>query len=159
MPGIHKRFAEEEEMKAERKVINDILWAYANRLDELNTSIRMYDILLKDLENPLKATIYDKEPSSGGIGSTTETAVILRERYNKSIEECTRAKEECLKDFERYISPLKYHCKQILRAKYIEGKNIRKIALDLCYSEQHTKLLLSQAQDILYEQNIKDKTF
>lgn len=145
-------------MKPERKIINDRLWEFANKLDELNTNIKMYDILLKDLENPLRATSYDAVSTPGGTGSTTETAVILRERYCKSIEECTRAKEKCMKEFEEYISPLKFHCKQILRAKYIDGLNISKIAYKTNYSEQHTKLLLSQSQDELYR-IYKDKTF
>lgn len=145
-------------MKPERKIINDKLWEFANKLDKLNTDIRMYDILLEDLGNPLKATSYDKESGNGENSSTVESAVILRERYCKSIEDCTRAKEKCMREFEEYISPLKFHCRQILRAKYIDGLNISKIARKTNYSEQHTKLLLSQAQDELYR-IYKDKTF
>lgn len=140
-------------MKPERKIINYELWEFANKLDEINTSISMYNVLLKDLENPLKATVCDKESSASVNGSTVETAVILRERYNKSIEECTKKKEICLKAFEEYISPLKFHCKQILRAKYIEGMNIRQIADKLNYSEVRVKELMAIAQDILYKKH------
>ncbi len=142
-------------MKPERKIINDRLWEFANRLDELNTNIKMYDILLKDLENPLRATSYDAVSTPGGTGSTTETAVILRERYCKSIEECTRAKEKCMKEFEEYISPLKFHCKQILRAKYIEGLNNQQLASKFNYSEDGIKYVLRTAQDTLYEKHLK----
>ena len=140
-------------MKPERKIINDELWEFANKLDEINTSISMYNVLLKDLENPLKATVCDKESSASVNGSTVETAVILRERYNKSIEEWTKKKGICLKAFEEYISPLKFHCKLILRTKYIEGMNIRQIADKLNYSEVRVKELMAIAQDILYKKH------
>ena len=143
-------------MKPERKIINDELWEFANKLDEINTSISMYNVLLKDLENPLKATSYDKESSASVNGSIVETAVILRERYNKSIEECTKKKEICLKAFEEYISPLKFHCKLILRAKYIEGMNIRQIADKLNYSDDGIKVALRKSQDILYSEYHKN---
>ena len=131
-----------------------MLWAYGNRLDELNTNIKMYDIFIRDLENPLKATSYDKAPASSGTGSTTETAVILRERYNKAIEECVREKENCLKDFERYISPLKLQAKLILRERYINGSNIRRTAIQLNYSEIRVKEMIAEAQDYLYKKYI-----
>ncbi len=141
-------------MRPERKLINDKLWEFANRLDELNTNIKMYDILLKDLENPLKATSYDAVSTPDGTGSTTETAVILRERYCKSIEECTRAKEKCMKEFEEYISPLKLQAKLILRERYINGSNIRRTAIQLNYSEVRVKEIMAESQDFLYKKYI-----
>lgn len=141
-------------MKPERKIINDRLWEFANRLDELNTNIKMYDILLKDLENPLRATSYDAVSTPGGTGSTTETAVILRERYCKSIEESTIEKEKCMKEFEEYIAPLRIPAKQILRERYINGSNIRKTAFKFNYSEVRVKEIMAEAQDFLYKKYI-----
>lgn len=137
-------------MKPERKIINDKLWEFANRLDKLNTDIRMYDILLEDLGNPLKATSYDKESGNGENSSTVESAVILRERYCKSIEDCTRAKEKCMREFEEYISPLKFHCRQILRAKYIEGSNNLQLARKFNYTKDGINYVLRTALDTLY---------
>lgn len=141
-------------MKPERKIINDKLWEFANKLDKLNTDIRMYDILLEDLGNPLKATSYDKESGNGENSSTVESAVILRERYCKSIEDCTRAKEKCMREFEEYISPLKLQAKLILRERYINGSNIRRTAIQLNYSEVRVKEIMAEAQDYLYKKYI-----
>ena len=137
-------------MKNERKIINDKLWNYAKRIDELNTEIQMCNLLINDLANPLKATSYDKEPGKGENNSTVESAVLLRERYCQSIAKSTQEKEKVMREFEAYISPTNITQRAILRDRYINRCNNRKLCYNHNYSEDHIKRLIAEAQDILY---------
>lgn len=134
-----------------RKIVNQKLWDFANKLDKLNTDIKMCNMLIKDLENPLKAqTIDDMPKGDNGFNSTTENAVLQIERYNMQIQKAVADKENCIYEFNKYISPLKYQYQKVLRERYMNGMSIRKIGYILSYSEKHTERLLGQAQDFLF---------
>lgn len=138
-------------MKYERKVINDKLWGYARELDRLNTEIICCNDLIKDLENPLKATTYDNIGSGGApADSTVERSVLLRDSYIKRIEEANIQKDKCKQDFEQYISPLKLDCIKILRMRYIDCIKPREIARKLNYSESTVAHSIGTGLEHLY---------
>ena len=144
-------------MKAERKIINDILWGYARELDRLNTEISCCNDLIKDLENPLKATSFDGIGIVGsGRGSQVERSVILRDKYNARIEEANIRKNECRQEFEQYIAPLRLECIKFLRMRYIDGVKPREIARKLNYSESTVKHSIGGSLEYLFRYYKKD---
>ena len=143
-------------MKYERKIVNDRLWYYARELDRLKTEIACCNELIKDLANPLSATVCDGVGVKNGRNdSMVERSVLMRDEYNARIDEATLEKNRCRQEFEQYISPLKLECIRFLRMRYIDGIKPREIARRLNYSESTVRHSIGNSQEYLYRYHKK----
>lgn len=137
-------------MNAARKIVNDRLWSYADKIEKCDIEIRMCNILINDLANPLKAADINGMPKTNTATSSTEKAVLLRETYCDRIVNETQKKAQALAEFEEYISPLGRNLQNILRDRFINKKSLPEIARNQNYSISAIRKKMQKAQDILY---------
>lgn len=138
-------------MKEHRKIINQKLWNFSNEIIACDVEIRMCNILINDLKNPLKATCISGMPSAHSDNSIVENAIILCDKYKKEITDAVIKKEKTLKAFNDYISPLNLRLQQIIQLRYIDCLKPLNIAYKLVYSEIRVRELIAEAQDLLWE--------
>lgn len=136
-------------MKHNRYLVNRKLWGFANKISEYDNEISNRNIMIRQAYNPVQAVTIDGLPHGSDVSDTTQSTVLLIERYQREKLRYIEAKERTLAEFEQYIGGLREQVKAVLRLRYLKARKPLQTAIQLGYSEVHVKRLLAEAQDKL----------